>query len=440
MGYSGARGGLDAIRAAEALVRRRRLAGESDWLGLDQVTERLRLAVDRVQGEGGLWAPELAARAFRQAEGDVLEAAQLLRAYRSTLPRLAYTVPVDADEMVLLRRIVPAYRTPPGPQLLGRTLDYTGRLIDLTPDAEARAEARAEAHRGEAHRDEARRDEDTADASPQASVDTGSRHSTDTAAPDSPADDRVDQRRPPRLLDLLRSLDLAVERRTGEDPEPFDITRKPARPGAPRSAWLAAMSRAETGALMNLWYRNVLGPDGYIHEVTLGEVRHGYLPVRVAHPHTGGSVDIGTVRATETEAIEDLDGLDEDRTKFDVGYGLCFGHNERKAIAMANLDISAWRDRGRSALHQSILLTTDGLDSSGFLEHLKLPHYVTFRSMVERKRAVAAALAEMDRREATQADVDGLLAEAPPEVDCISSVSVGPAADDPVSASTGGTP
>ena len=186
-------------------------------------------------------------------------------------------------------------------------------------------------------------------------------------------------------------MDLAVDRRTGKDPEPFDITRKPARPGAPRSAWLAAMSRAETGALMNLWYRNVLGPDGYIHEVTLGEVRHGHLPVRVVHPHTGGAVDIGTVRATETEAIEDLDGLDEDRTKFDVGYGMCFGHNERKAIAMANLDISAWRDRGRSALHQSILLTTDGLDSSGFLEHLKLPHYVTFRSMVERKQAVKAA-------------------------------------------------
>jgi hypothetical protein len=31
------------------------------------------------------------------------------------------------------------------------------------------------------------------------------------------------------------------------------------------------------------------------------------------------------------------------------------------------------------------------LDASGFLEHLKLPHYVTFRSMVDRKRAVRAA-------------------------------------------------
>jgi alpha-D-ribose 1-methylphosphonate 5-phosphate C-P lyase len=66
------------------------------------------------------------------------------------------------------------------------------------------------------------------------------------------------------------------------------------------------MARAETGALVNLWYRNVLGPDGYIHEITLGEVRHGRVPVRVLHPHTERPVTIGTVRVTEVEAIEDL--------------------------------------------------------------------------------------------------------------------------------------
>jgi alpha-D-ribose 1-methylphosphonate 5-triphosphate synthase subunit PhnI len=233
-------------------------------------------------------------------------------------------------------------------------------------------------------------------------------------------------------------MDLAVDRRTDTDPEPFDITRKPAQPGAPRSAWLATMARAETGSLLNQWYRNVLGPDGHLHEVTLGEVRHGYLPVRVTHPHTAGPVDIGSVRATETEAIEDLDGLEEDRTKFDVGYGMCLGHNERKAIAMANLDIAAWRDAGRSALHQSILLTTDGLDSSGFLEHLKLPHYVTFRSMVERKQAMKAALATMAERARTggldaapggidvaPAAAGTAIADQPPEQDCLSSLTVG---------------
>ncbi len=112
------------------------------------------------------------------------------------------------------------------------------------------------------------------------------------------------------------------------------------------------MARAETGALVALWYRSVRGPDGAFHEITLGEVRHGRLPVRVVHPLTGNPVEIGRVRATEAEAIEDLNGPAEDRTRLDVGYGLCFGHNERKAIAMANLDIAfrraARQRRGRA--------------------------------------------------------------------------------------------
>jgi alpha-D-ribose 1-methylphosphonate 5-triphosphate synthase subunit PhnI len=359
MGYVAAKGGRAAIEAAEELVRRARFGGTSPFLEVDQIVERLPYAVDRVMGEGGLWDPETAAQALRQTQGDVIEAAQLVRSHRSTLPRLHHSLPVHADELDVLRRIVPAYRQPPGPQLLGHTLDYTGRLLDRTPEREARAE----------FLDLAARDE----AGP-----TGAQAGEPAQAP----------RVPGRLLDVLRRRDLAVDRRRGDDPEPFDLARTPVRPGAPRSARLAAMARAETGALVNLWYRSILGPDRYLHEVTLGEVRHGRLAVRVRHPHLGAPVTVGAVRVTEVEAIEDLDGETEDRTRFDVGYGLCLGHNERKAIAMANLDVSVHRDAGRSPLEQSVLLTTDGLDASGFLEHLKLPHYVTFRSMTERKLAM----------------------------------------------------
>lgn len=368
MGYVAAKGGLDAIRAAEELVHRKRIAGSSPWLEVDQLLERQRLAVDRVMGEGGLWAPELAAKALRQAEGDVIEASHLIRSHRSTLPRFAYAETVDADEMRILRRIVPAFRNPPGPQLLGRTVDYTGRLLDRVPEDEARQVAAAAAI-AEAEGTVAGTSDDV------------------TGEPDPGA------RSPRRLYELLRDLDLMVDRRSDHDPEPVDITRTPARPGAPRSALLATMARAETGALVQLWYRNILGPDRHLHEVTLGEVRHGELPVRVAHPDTGRPVTLGHVRATEVEAIEDLDGIDEEVDRFDVGYGLCLGHNERKAIAMANLDIAVHRDQGRGPLEQSVLQTTDGLDASGFLEHLKLPHYVTFRSMIERKQARRAATA-----------------------------------------------
>jgi alpha-D-ribose 1-methylphosphonate 5-triphosphate synthase subunit PhnI len=372
MGYSAARGGLDAILAAEELMRAKRDGGSSPPLGIGQVTERLNLAVDRVMGEAGLWAPQLAALALRQAEGDIIEAAHLLRAFRSTRMRLAEPVTVHADELEILRRIVPAYRVPPGPQLLGRTLDYVGRLLDTRPrTADPRTPADPPA---------------PADQEPPAP----------TPAPPAPlavsaADGTQNGRHPGRLLDLLRSQGMVRDRRRPDDPEPHDITRDPVRPGAPRSARLSVMARAETGALVNLWYRNILGPDGYIHEVTLGEVRHGRLPVRVMHPVAGEPVCLGSVRVTEVEAIEDLDGADEERGLFDVGYGLCLGHNERKAIAMANLDIAVERDGGRSPLEQSVLMTTDGLDASGFLEHLKLPHYVTFRSMVDRKAAIRAA-------------------------------------------------
>jgi alpha-D-ribose 1-methylphosphonate 5-triphosphate synthase subunit PhnI len=368
MGYSGARGGLDAILAAEDLVRRSRDQSPAPWAPTEQVIARFRLAVDRVMGEAGLYDEGSAAAAFRQAEGDPLEASHLLRAYRSTLPRLAVGEPVDPDELLILRRIVPAFREPDGPQLLGRTTDYTGRLLEKpttrpTPTGSTNGTANG----------------------------TTNGSTTGTASRVTSTRVRTDaQRHPRRFLDLLRELDLAVDHRDGTDPEPFDITRSPARPPAPRSAALAAMARAETGALVALWYRSILGPDGDLHEVTLGEVRHGRLPLRVRHPHTGNPVQIGEFRVTEAEAIEDLDGVEEDRTRFDVGYGLCFGHNERKAIAMANLDIANRRFGRNGPLEQLLLLTTDGLDSGGFLEHLKLPHYVTFRSMVERKQALQA--------------------------------------------------
>lgn len=355
MGYSGARGGLEAILAAERLVREARDDAPAPWASTEQITARFRLAVDRVQGEAGLYHEPTAADAFRQAEGDTLEAAHLVRAHRSTLPRLAVSEPVNPDEMVVLRRIVPAHRTPDGPQLLGRTTDYTGRQLERETVARTALP-------------------------PDGSAPT---------APSSNGRENGSARQPARFSAFLRSLDLLVEHPRGYA-EPFDVTRRPARPPAPRSAVLASMARAETGALVGLWYRSILGPDGDIHEVTLGEVRHGHLPLRVRHPHTGNPVQIGRFRATETEAIEDLDGADEDRTRFDVGYGLCLGHNERKAIAMANLDIACRRFGRTGPLEQLLLLTTDGLDSAGFLEHLKLPHYVTFRSMVERKQAMRA--------------------------------------------------
>src|SRR5215470_3811633 len=119
---------MDAILAAERLVRRKRAA--APWSATTAIIESYRLAVDRIMGEAGLYDEGIAADAFRQAEGDLVEAAHRVRSYRSPLPRLALSTPVDPDEMSVLRRIEPASRTPDGPQLLGRTTDYTARMLE----------------------------------------------------------------------------------------------------------------------------------------------------------------------------------------------------------------------------------------------------------------------------------------------------------------------
>lgn len=349
MGYAAVKGGLDAILAAEDLVARLRTADPSPWVGEEQLIGRLRLAVDRVQGEGGLASAELAARAIRQAEGDLIEASLLVRSYRSTLPRLGYTITTPTSELESVRRIVPAFREPPGRQLLGRTLDYTERLVDFRGEAEARATL------GE---------------------------------PPLPPQEVPDDRRQPRLADLLAARGLLADRRVDGDPDPVDVTRDPVITPAPRSARLAVLARGETGALVNLWYQGVMGDRRGAEDITLGEVRVGRLPVTMRHPRTGGAVRVGSVQVTEVEAFSNLNRPDEDTGVFDIGYGLVLGHNERKAIAMAVLDVAMHRDRGRTGLEQNVIKTCDGTDASGFLEHLKLPHYVTFGSQLERKEAL----------------------------------------------------
>lgn len=181
---------------------------------------------------------------------------------------------------------------------------------------------------------------------------------------------------------------LLVDRSLTTDEVPFDIQLVAAQLPASRSAWLSAIAQADTGGLINIWYQSILGTDGYASEdVTLGEVRHGRIPVRVVHPHLGEPVSIGRIRVSETEAVADMGTIrGEDPTTFDIGYAMVFGRNERKAIAGAALDIAAYRFRDLpegARLQQILMHTTDGLAASGFLEHLKLPHYVTFQSKVD---------------------------------------------------------
>ena len=130
--YVAVKGGEQAIlNSWRLLAEQRRGDTRLPELTLAQIRAQLGLAVDRVMAEGSLYDPELAALAIKQAQGDLIEAVFLLRAYRTTLPRLGVSLPIDTSAMRIERRISATYKDVPGGQVLGATYDYTQRLLDF---------------------------------------------------------------------------------------------------------------------------------------------------------------------------------------------------------------------------------------------------------------------------------------------------------------------
>src|SRR5215510_4494206 len=135
--YVSVKGGERAITAAHKLLaEERRGDPQVPELSLAQIAQQMSLGVARVMSEGALYDPELAALAIKQARGDLVEAVFLLRAYRTTLPRLAASLPIDTAAMAPRRRISATFKDLPGGQLLGATFDYTHRLLDFALAAE----------------------------------------------------------------------------------------------------------------------------------------------------------------------------------------------------------------------------------------------------------------------------------------------------------------
>ena len=94
--YVAVKGGERAIdNAHQWLAEERRGDRAVPELTIPQIREQMKLAVNRVMAEGSLYDPDLAALAIKQARGDLIEAIFLIRAYRTTLPRLASSLPVE---------------------------------------------------------------------------------------------------------------------------------------------------------------------------------------------------------------------------------------------------------------------------------------------------------------------------------------------------------
>ena len=118
--YVAVKGGEKAIENSHALLAEARRGDPAvPVLSLAQIEGQLGLAVDRVMAEASLYDRELAALAIKQAQGDLVEAAFLLRAYRTTLPRFGHALPLDTAAMAIRRRISAAFKDLPGGQVLG---------------------------------------------------------------------------------------------------------------------------------------------------------------------------------------------------------------------------------------------------------------------------------------------------------------------------------
>ncbi len=364
MAYVAVKGGERAIDAAHVwLAHDRRGDPAVPLLQPEQVEQQLGRAVDRVMAEGSLMDRGLAALAIRQAQGDLVEAAFLLRAYRTTLPRFAHSEPVDTSAMLVTRRVSAIFKDLPGGQVLGPTYDYTHRLLDP--------------------------------ADMPALVPPG-----EVAADPAPV--------PPAFAILGREGLVEPDAPVADGP-PFDLTRVPLQFPAGRDARLQVLARGDEGFLLALGYSTQRG-YGNTHPF-VGELRVGEASVRVTLPELGFAVDIGDVVLTECQMVNQFQGSRTAPPQFTRGYGLAFGHGERRAMAMALVD-RAMR-AGELGEHVSapaqdvefVLSHCDNVEATGFVEHLKLPHYVDFQSELEtirRMRAEAGAEAAPERRDAAE--------------------------------------
>jgi alpha-D-ribose 1-methylphosphonate 5-triphosphate synthase subunit PhnI len=357
MAYVAVKGGEQAIDNAHAwLAEQRRGNRAVDELTPRQIEQQLGRAVDRVMGEGSLYDRELAALAVQQAQGDLIEAAFLLRAYRTTLPRFAHSLPVDTSRMQISRRISAIFKDLPGGQVLGPTYDYTHRLLDF-----ALSEAST----------------DIATSSTGAALEAM-----------------------PRVPDILGHEGL-IEPDRGENPDPGDLTREPLSFPATRDVRLQALARGDEGFLLALGYSTQRGYGG-THPFA-GEIRMGEVSVEIEPPELGFAIDIGDITVTECQMVNQFKGSKTAPPQFTRGYGLVFGFSERKAMAMALVDRAMRAEElGEEVTAPAqnvefVLYHSDNIEATGFVEHLKLPHYVDFQSElqnVRRMRGEAAQTAE----------------------------------------------
>lgn len=349
--YVAVKGGEAAIANAHRLLADRRRGNRSvPALRLDQIVEQLGLAVDRAMGEGSLYDRELAALAILQARGDLIEAIFLVRAYRTTLPRFGYSEPIDTGTMRIERRVSATFKDLPGGQMLGPTFDYTHRLLDPSIVGE----------------------------------DAGA-----------PVLREADAEQAPRVTDLLGRQGLMEPDGETDPHRPVgDLTREPLDFPLDRDLRLQALARGDEGFLLALGYSTQRG-YGRTHPF-VGEIRFGEVDVEFDIPELGFAVSLGRIRVTECQMVNQFKGSAKVPPQFTRGYGLVFGQAERKAMSMSLVDRALRaKEFGEDIVapaqdEEFVISHSDNVQATGFVEHLKLPHYVDFQAELDLIRRMRA--------------------------------------------------
>lgn len=359
MAYVAVKGGTAAIAASQDLILEKRVR-KGTVLAVEAVQNGMAALVDQVMSEASLYSEEVAALAIKQAEGSPEEAVFLLRAFRSTLPRKYYSITIESSTMQLERRISASFKDIPGGQILGPSLDYSHRLLDFG----------------------------LWDETVESVQDILTRLKTES-----------EQRTPmpvqkmSKVIDYIRNEGL-LSTYQDNNTKPKDITKESLDFPTIRSERLQALTRGQTGALTAFGYASLRG-YGVLHP-TVGELRVGLLPVSIPFspdsPDEDDAYYIGEIRVTEVESLIPVSvpmGGGRFEIEFDIGYGFSFGQNETKTIAMSLIDQGLERPDPRFPTQDEefVLLHIDSVEATGFISHLKLPHYVTFQSKLDAVRS-----------------------------------------------------
>jgi alpha-D-ribose 1-methylphosphonate 5-triphosphate synthase subunit PhnI len=243
--------------------------------------------------------------------------------------------------MQVRRRISSTFKDIPGGQILGPTFDYTHRLLD-----------------------------------PQLAEDS---------TPELPATSDASSAPMPRVTDILgRDGLIEPSPRTEPDAPVGDLTREPLSFPADRDLRLQNLARADEGFLLALGYSSQRG-YGRNHPFA-GEIRLGEVEVELLAEDVGFAVPLGSITLTECQMVNQFKGSATEAPCFTRGYGLAFGQSERKTMSMALVDRTLRaRELGEEVVapaqdEEFVMSHSDNVQATGFVEHLKLPHYVDFQS------------------------------------------------------------